>query len=158
MLSSKKLLGLILMLLLVVSGICIIKMKALAEDSKIKEQVLNLQVVSGTTFLPLSSPPLPIIRQKLEVIVTAYSSSIWVTEGDPFITACGSYVRDGIVANNLLPFGTKIRLSKLYGDKIFVVEDRMNARKSDYHIDIWFPSREQALEFGAKVAEMEILD
>ncbi len=120
----------------------------------------GLQIIQDTTLLPSASPS-PEIKQrnfrKLKVIVTAYSSSICETQGDPFITASGHRVRDGIVANNLLPFGTKIRLPAIFGNKTFVVEDRMNSTKGDYHVDIWFSSRKSALEFGAKLAEMEII-
>lgn len=92
----------------------------------------------------------------VNVVVTAYSSTHDQTDDMPFITASGSRVRDGIVACNFLPFGTKITLPKLFGDKIFVVEDRMAKRFSD-RIDIWFPSRWQATQFGLKILEMKIL-
>lgn len=94
----------------------------------------------------------------IKVIVTAYSSTPEQTDDTPFITASGKYVEDGIVANNMLPLGTKIKIPELYGDKIFVVEDRMNQRKSGYHIDIWFPSYMQAKNFGVRTAEIEVLE
>lgn len=96
-------------------------------------------------------------NQKINVVITAYSSTVWETDDTPYITASGTYVRDGIVANNLLPLGTKIKIPEIFGDKIFVVEDRMNSRKSYYHIDIWFPSYQEALNFGAKRTYIEIL-
>jgi 3D (Asp-Asp-Asp) domain-containing protein len=85
---------------------------------------------------------------------TAYSSTPDQTDQTPFVTAAGTYVRDGVVATNLLPFGTKIRLRELFGTKVFTVEDRM-AR--DDAIDVWFPTREEALAFGTKSVKMEIL-
>jgi 3D (Asp-Asp-Asp) domain-containing protein len=94
--------------------------------------------------------------KKILVVITAYSSTVDQTDDTPFITANGSYVRDGIIANNMLPFGTKVKIPELYGNKEFVVEDRMNALKSDYHIDIWLPSREQAINFGVKKAYIEV--
>ncbi len=90
------------------------------------------------------------------VIVTAYSSTPWETDDTPHITASGTYVRDGIVAANFLPFGTKIRIPQIFGDKIFVVEDRLSPQKK-YHIDVWFPSYEEALRFGAHLTYIEIL-
>ncbi|MCP6719528.1 MAG: 3D domain-containing protein [Patescibacteria group bacterium] len=104
-----------------------------------------------------TNPPLKVIR-KIPVIITAYSSTISQTDSTPFITAAGTRVREGIVANNLLSFGTKIRIPEIYGDRIFVVEDRMNRRKSNYQIDIWFPDYWQALSFGAKRAYIEVLE
>lgn len=91
------------------------------------------------------------------VIVTAYSSTPMETDDTPFITALGTTVRDGIVAANFLPFGTKITISKLFGNKVFIVEDRMSPTKG-YHIDVWFPSRQEALEFGAHLTYIEIVE
>lgn len=121
----------------------------------------GLEIVGGAAFLASSPSFIQTPQEVLKIIpvaVTAYSSSVWETWGDPFITASGSRVRDGIVANNLLAFGTKIRLPGLFGDKVFVVEDRMNSKKGDYHVDVWFSSREEALDFGAKITEMEVLN
>ena len=96
--------------------------------------------------------------KKIKVIITAYSSVPEETDDTPFITASGKYVKDGIIANNMLPFGTKIKIPKLYGDKIFTIEDRMNKKKSDYHIDIWMANKPLAVNFGVKTAEIEILE
>ncbi len=96
--------------------------------------------------------------EKFDVIITAYSSSIWETWGCPYTTASNTHVRDGIVANNMLPFGTKVRFPQLFGDKIFIVEDRMHSRKGDYHFDIWFASRVEALQFGVKRTFVEIVE
>lgn len=81
------------------------------------------------------------------VIVTGYSSSYDETDETPFITASGDLVGDGIVATNLLPMGAKIKIPSLFGDKIFIVKDRMNGRYL-YRIDVWFPDKESALQFG----------
>jgi 3D (Asp-Asp-Asp) domain-containing protein len=65
-------------------------------------------------------------------------------------------VRDGIIATNFLPFGTAVKIPEIYGDKVFVVEDRMNKRYWQ-NIDIWFPDRETALEFGRKQIVIEVI-
>ncbi len=125
-----------------------------------EKELSDLPIFEETSFLTLNLPPCyedSDIKRKVKVMVTGYSSSVWETQGDPFITASGTRVKEGIIANNLLPFKTEIRLPEISGDKIFVVEDRMHSRKGPYHIDIWFPSREEALAFGAKLTEMEIL-
>lgn len=95
------------------------------------------------------------VMYKKRVIITAYSSTPDQTDSTPFITASNTRVRDGIVAANFLPFGAQIKIPAVYGDKIFTVEDRM---KSNKKVDIWFPTREEALNFGAKIAEIEILE
>ena len=96
--------------------------------------------------------------KKVKMIITAYSSAPDQTDDTPFITASGKKVADGIIANNLLPFGTKVRIPQLYGDKVFVVEDRMHSRKGKYHADIWMPEYLQAKNFGAKITEIEVIE
>jgi 3D (Asp-Asp-Asp) domain-containing protein len=115
-------------------------------------------IIQGNSILPISSlPEIKVVRQ-MKVITTAYSSCEWQTDDTPYITAAGTRVRDGIVANNLLAFGTKIRLPEIYGDKIFVVEDRMHSRKGSYHVDIWFASYNEALNYGAQKTYIEVLE
>ena len=98
------------------------------------------------------------VKKRIKVVITAYSSCPYETDSTPFTTANGSEVKEGIVANNLLPFGTEIRIPELYGNKVFVVEDRMNARKGYYHVDIWFPTKEQAVKFGSFRTYIEVLE
>ena len=97
------------------------------------------------------------VVKTIKVVVTAYSSTPDQTDDTPDITASGKHVADGIIANNMLPFGTKIKIPKLYGNKIFVVQDRMNKRMSNYKIDIWMPDRASAINFGVKTVDIEIL-
>jgi 3D (Asp-Asp-Asp) domain-containing protein len=118
----------------------------------------NLQIVEQNTLLPLSTSFLSKPPKTVKVIVTAYSPSECETDDTPFITASGKYVQDGFVANNSLPFGTKVRLPKIFPNKTFVVQDRMHWSKSGYFVDIMMFSREKALEFGAQYTEMEILN
>lgn len=115
--------------------------------------------ISQNTLFPVSNPNFPQLKvvKVIKVIVTGYSSTPEETDDTPFLTAAGTVAREGVVANNLLPFYTKIRLPEIFGDKIFTIEDRMNPSKSFYHIDIWFPSKEEALEFGSKLTYLEII-
>ncbi len=99
--------------------------------------------------------PAPAVKT-LSLKVTAYASEVDETDSTPFITANGTYVHDGIVATNLLPFGTKVMIPSLFGDKVFTVEDRMN-RKFSNNIDIWMASRQEALDFGAHGANIVVL-
>jgi 3D (Asp-Asp-Asp) domain-containing protein len=107
---------------------------------------------------PVSSP-----SKTMTVQVSAFSSRPEETDDTPFITASGSHVRRGVVATNLqidgkiLPFGTKIRFPELFGDEVFVVEDRMNKRFQD-KVDIWFSDTHEAIHFGVKKTTIEILD
>ena len=120
------------------------------------------QTARAKTFSDLGQMPINEysfeVVEKIKMVITAYSSTPEQTDSTPFITASGKNVADGIVANNMLPFGSKIRIPEVYGDKIFVVEDRMNQRKGKYHLDIWFPEYSQAKNFGAKITYIEVLE
>ena len=120
----------------------------------------ELAIVEGNSLLPVSEPtnPEPQPVWKIRVVITGYSSTLWETDDDPYITAAGTWVREGVIASNWFPFGTKVRIPELFGDKIFVVEDRMHWTKGNYHVDIWFPSYWEALNFGAKRTYIEILE
>lgn len=95
-------------------------------------------------------------QREVETIITAYSSREEETDSTPFITASGTRVRPGIVAANWLPIGTNIRIPEIFGDQVFIVEDRMHRRNSG-KVDIWFPTTEEAVEFGVKTAKVQIL-
>ncbi|MBD3208177.1 MAG: hypothetical protein GF370_01845 [Candidatus Nealsonbacteria bacterium] len=117
-------------------------------------------ILSGGNSLSASCSPVnPDLKvvEEIPVVVTAYSSTPSQTDDTPFVTASGSGVKDGVVANNLLPFGTQIRIPEVFGDKVFVVEDRMNWRKGYYMVDVWLPEYNQALAFGAQQTHIEIL-
>ena len=123
-------------------------------------QPARLAMVEENSLLAMSNPsnPEPQAARKIRVVVTAYSSTPAQTDDSPYITAAGTWVREGIIANNLLPFGTKIRIPELYGDKVFVVEDRMHRKKGYYHVDIWFASYGEAKNFGVKRTYIEVLE
>ena len=113
---------------------------------------------SNASYVVKNTSWVPRIAKTVKVIITAYSSTPDQTDDTPFITASNTHVRDGIIANNMLPFGTKVRIPELYGNKVFVVEDRMNRKKGNYHVDIWMPDRPSAITFGAKIAHIEVLE
>ncbi len=86
----------------------------------------------------------------------AYSSTPSQTNGNPFITASGKRVADGTVANNCLPFGTVVKFPELFGDKTFIIQDRMAARYGCDKYDIWHASTQQAIQFGKHYSTVEI--
>ncbi len=95
-------------------------------------------------------------RRTMYITVSAYNSLPEQTDDTPFITASGTRTRDGVLAANFLPIGTIVRLPEVFGDKEFIVEDRMNARYY-YRADIWMAEKSDAIKFGAKFLKMEIL-
>ena len=97
------------------------------------------------------------VGKRWTVRATAYSSTVDQTDSDPFTTASGMKVRDGIIAANGLRFGTKVRIPQYFGDKIFVVQDRMNAKWGTSRIDIWMPTRHQAIQWGVRTVTIEIV-
>lgn len=115
-----------------------------------------------TNEFPVANEKNPL--KKITVVITAYSSEVWQTDSTPCITAnghdlCKQYNEQGFgdtIAANFLPMGKQVKIPGLFGDKIFVVRDRMNARYGYGRIDIWMPSTEEARQFGVKRIEMEV--
>ena len=103
-------------------------------------------------------------RRIVWTTMTAYSSDVAQTDNTPCIPAsgldlCKYYEKYGVAdtsATNFLPLGTQVRFPDLYGDKIFVVRDRMNARYGWGRGDFWMPSYSEAKKFGVKRIKMEI--
>lgn len=124
--------------------------KILARNEK-----LTIPSESETEFLPMENDEPRVIKERW-ITASAYSSTRDQTDGSPFTTAWQTPVRDGIVATNFLPKGSMVKFPDLYGDKIFIVEDRMNARYF-YRADIWMPTREEAIEFGMKYLHIQVL-
>ncbi len=124
---------------------------------KVTAVQLQLEAMQNeiTPYGTLPEAGLTAPRDSVQVPVTAYSSDVWQTDSTPFTTASGTRVRDGVVAANFLPIGTRVRFPEIYGDKIFVVEDRMNARYNK-HADIWMSSYDEAVDFGIKYTTVEV--
>lgn len=98
---------------------------------------------------------------KIPVVATGYSSTPDQTDDTPLYTSTGDHVFDGLVAANFLAFGTKIKIPELYGNKVFIVKDRMNARYNNanpHRLDIWFSNRAQAKKFGLQKVEIIVLN
>jgi len=129
----------------------------LFRDFNSKPEVIDLLTTPSQTYItaPLMLIYIPTYKTTTRII-TAYSSTVAQCDSTPFITASGTQVRDGVVACNFLAFGTKIRLPEMYGNKIFVVEDRTHPRNG-HKIDIWYSDERTAIDFGVKVLEVEIL-
>lgn len=107
----------------------------------------------GFGQLPFSNDIQPIVLEK--VPITAYSSEVGQTDSTPFITASGTTVRRGVVATNFLPIGARVRFPELYGDAVFIVEDRMNARYNR-RFDIWMEETADARNFGIQWTTVEV--
>jgi 3D (Asp-Asp-Asp) domain-containing protein len=62
-------------------------------------------------------------------------------------------VKKGIIANNCLPFGTKIKVD----NKIFEIQDRMNQRYGCDSFDIYMTKYQKAKDFGRQTLKYEII-
>jgi len=126
--------------------------QAVFSQEQVKNQAINSEI---------SGPVLPTVSERqakstMDIIVTSYNSLPGQTDSTPDITAFGTKTRDGIVATNFLPKGTLVRFPEKFGDKVFVVEDRMNSRYY-YRMDIWMADKQEAIQFGIRYLKMEIL-
>ncbi len=118
---------------------------------------LEIQAMQNATkpfgALPVAGFGNPL--RTIRVAATAYNSEVAQTDDTPFITASGTHVRHGVIAANFLRIGTKVKIPDYFGDQIFIVEDRMNARYTN-RIDIWMADRSDAIEFGVRTVAIEI--
>jgi len=102
-------------------------------------------------FIKAPSNPLGIPTER-KVVITAYSSSPEETAGDPFITASGERVREGIVAcPREYKFGTIIEIE----GKSYICQDRL-AKKYDDRIDIWMTDKNSAKTYGKQLKEVRV--
>jgi len=133
------------------------------ENSTLIEEIIESFVI---TPKPIFSGQLP-ENKNIEIantgfhVITAYNSEVSQCDASPCITAngfnvCKHNIEDTIAAN-FLKFGTKVRIPELFGDRIFIVRDRMNQRHSD-RVDVWMKYKENALTFGKRYAKIEVLE
>lgn len=97
----------------------------------------------------------PAIRSMI-VPTSAYTSERSQTDSSPLTMANGSRVHDGAIAANFLKFGTRVRIPDQFGNKVFIVEDRMNTRHNR-RVDIWMAKKSDAFKWGVRTVRIEIL-
>jgi len=90
------------------------------------------------------------------VTATAYNSMESQCDSTPWITASGTRCREGVIASNFLPFGTKVMIDG-FPNQIFIVEDRMN-RRYKYRIDIWMRQYNDAIRFGRRKIKYHVIE
>ncbi len=116
---------------------------------------------SATSTAAASTTPEYKVKSTSVHVMTAYNSEVGQTDDSPCITANGFNVcKHGVedtIAANFLKMGTKVKIPELYGDRIFVVRDRMNKKHPD-RVDIWMKDRASAIKFGIKKAKIQVLE
>jgi len=141
----------------------IISNESMVKDTVMDAEAAKLAAVATTTAKTATTTP----AKTLKVVststhtMTAYNSEAAQTDASPCITANGFNVCEhGIedtIAANFLPMGTKVKIPDLFGDRIFVVRDRMNQRHAT-RVDVWMKDRTSAIKFGVKVAKIQVLE
>jgi 3D (Asp-Asp-Asp) domain-containing protein len=140
-------------------------LEPVAREPVLEETPEEVMVVSGTA--------LPTYTLKS----TAYNSEESQTDSTPFITATGATTAFGIIAVSpdmlaTIPYGSLVRLKDLGSYRsgrgegkfqgvldtqdLFIVEDTMHPRKFE-QIDVWFPHQAEALSWGVRKVELEVV-
>lgn len=92
----------------------------------------------------------------INAIVYGYTSLPHLTDNTPCITASGLNVCNhkgrGVIANNCYSFDSVVVIGGISYD----VNDRMNARYPCNVFDIWFPTYEEAINWGRREVEVKI--
>lgn len=144
-------------------------------DAQETEDIISLDVVKENDIDPEAAKIAPqemtvstdisedgevVVRTSTHVI-TAYNSEPGQTDNSPCITANNFNVcqhgEEDTIAANFLKFGTKVKIPELFGDRIFVVRDRMNRRHAN-RVDVWMVDKTDAINFGVKVAQIQVIE
>ena len=125
--------------------------------------VLDDRATKRTVALSQQISALSMEIQKIKpvkVTVTAYSPENRQTDDTPTITAFSTKVKPWTIAVSRDLFNAGwVAGKKVYieGVGVFVVNDLMHKRKSN-HVDIFFWTRDQAIEFGVKKSRAILLE
>lgn len=130
-------------------------------QNEVLEKDLEIDESIRVNFLPEHEERKPVIMRTGVHTMTAYNSDPRQTDNTPCITANGFDVcKHGIedtVAANFLKFGTKVMIPELFGDRVFIVRDRMNKRYPN-RVDVWLKDYDDAIKFGVRVATIHVIE
>jgi len=133
------------------------------------QKIANEMTSTSTKVIATSTPVKAVKKVKAPAKVkstsvhkiTAYNSDVSQTDASPCTTANGfnlcQHGKEDTIAANFLKFGTKVKIPDLFGDKVFVVRDRMSAKHAD-RVDVWMKNRQSAVKFGVKVAKIQVIE
>lgn len=156
--NAKKLV--ILLIFALCMNFLFFSLPVLASAAKEVVDIVNINEPSKQISVIAEEPKIA-VKSVSTHSATAYNSDPAQTDSTPCITAngfdvCKHGVEDTIAAN-FLPFGTKVRMPELYGDRVFVVRDRMNSRYTS-RVDIWMLRKVDARKFGVQKIVIEVLE
>lgn len=132
--------------------------KKAAEEAakKAAEEAAKKVVSPPPPTSPLPWPTTCPSGKNITVRATGYSSTPDQTWGDPYITYTGARVHWGTVAvhPSVIPLGCRMTIPNFPGT-MFTAEDR-GGGINGYRADIWFPSRQDALNWGVRTITLTI--
>lgn len=138
----------------------------IVKDLNIDQEAAKLTSPVSDQITGTSSPSLPKLPdakvKKTSVhVITAYNSEAAQTDDDPCTTANGFNVcehgQEDTIAANFLKFGTKVKIPELFGNRVFVVRDRMNKKHAN-RVDVWMKEKHDAISFGVKTATIQVIE
>ena len=109
----------------------------------------------GTLIRPRGVPWGYKVVSRGVIVASAYNSLPGQTDSTPWTTASGTRCREGVIASNHFPIGTRLMIEG-YKGRVFTVEDRMNKRYGK-KIDIWFRHYDDARHFGVRKVKYYVL-
>lgn len=132
--------------------------KLVIPGSSNQSQKVNKEANEDIKFIATNTPK--ILRSSVHVI-TAYNSEVGQTDNDPCTTANGfnlcKHNQEDSIAANFLKFGTKVKIPELFGDRVFIVRDRMN-KKHPNRVDVWMKEHDDAIHFGKRTATIQVIE
>jgi len=132
---------------------------ALAEPSVGMLGSLALTNAASTVSVPMIKRPK---QEKMVATFTAYTSRANETDSDPFISADGNHVYDGLIAcSREYPFGTKVTVNgRTYrcGDRMAQKNDHAtNLAMTQPKFDIWMDDLTDAKQWGRRTLEATVV-
>lgn len=126
-----------------------IRENSVVEIAEAKQPIVSLSDKTDEQ-MPDNSPALVVKNG----FFSAYNADVNQTDADPNTMANGETVYVGAIANNCLPFGTKVEID----GKQYTVADRMNKRYNCDHFDIFMETYDDAIKFGRKSLEYTVIE
>lgn len=134
---------------------------AIAVSATIKSEAIpevsELESINDENFLPAPADEVvPVVdRDESKAISRTFLATAYCLKGQ---TASGVTVRRGIIAADpkILPLGSVVRIQAGSYSGIYTVMDTGGAIKGR-KIDIYIPTRKEAINFGARKVKVEVL-
>jgi len=150
--------------------------KKKSDETEIVATVDKIKILQTESVVENEAANKSEIRFSLKA--TGYNSLESQTDSTPEITATGAKTKFGVIAvsrdllSDDIPYGSLVKIKDLgnyYNGRgagrfqdilddqgYFIVEDTMHQRKRQ-QIDVWFPKKSQALRWGIRQVELEVV-